>query len=81
METDVFGDIVINRGRERQIKEAVGLGPARQGQDVRVEFGEGTLVVVFPADVRVPAEEGRQTLRLRVGRLTSEREQTLGLNC
>lgn len=58
MVLDVLGNIVVDGGRQGQIKETVCLGSSGQRQDVCVELGEGTLFCVFPTDVRVPLEEG-----------------------
>ena len=62
MVLDVLGNIMIDRRRQCQVEETVRLRSSGKRVDVRMEFGEGTLVCVFPADIRVPAEEGRQAL-------------------
>lgn len=55
---DVPGNVVVDGGWQRQVEETVRLGSSGQRQDVFVESGEGTLIGIFPTDVRVPAEEG-----------------------
>lgn len=66
MVSDVFGNVVVDTGRQGQVKEPVGLGSAGLRQQMCVELGEGTFVCVRPTDVGVPAEEHRQPFRLRV---------------
>lgn len=68
---DVLGNIVVDGGWQRQVEETVCLGSSGKRQDVLVEFGEGTLLSVFPADIRVPAEEGFQPLCIFIGHLES----------
>ena len=54
----VLGDIVVDRGWQGQVEETVCLGSTGQRLDVFVEFGEGSLISIFPTDICVPAEEG-----------------------
>lgn len=76
---DVLGDLVVDRGGQRQVEEAVCFGAAGQRRDVSVEIAEGTLLVVLPADVRVPLEERRQPLRLGVRHLRQTAVSSSGL--
>lgn len=66
MVLDVLGNIVVDGGRQRQVEETVRLVSPGQRQDVCVEFGEGIFIGIFPTDVCVPAEEGRQPICLRI---------------
>lgn len=72
---DVFSNTVVDGGRQCQVEQTVGIRRPRQRHDVRVELGEGALRCVIPADVRVPAEEGRQPVRFDFRYLS--RENTL----
>lgn len=49
---------MVDGGWQRQVEETVRLRSSGQRLDVSVEFGEGSLICIFPTDVRVPFEEG-----------------------
>lgn len=66
---NVLCNIVVDCRWQGEVEETVSLNSSRQRQDVCVEFGEGTLITIFPTDIRVPAEEGRQPLCFRISRL------------
>lgn len=69
---DVFSNTVVDGGRQCQVEQTVGIGRPRQRHDVCIELGEGALGCVIPADVRVPAEEGSQTVRFGFCHLRGE---------
>ena len=64
--SDVFGDVVVDTGGQSQVEEAVGLRAAGQSAQVCVQLAEGALIVILPTQVRVPAEERRETLRFSI---------------
>lgn len=61
---NVGADVVIDGGRESQVEESVGTGPAGQRGQMGIELGEGGPLVIPAAQVGVSTEEGRQTLTL-----------------
>lgn len=63
---DVLGDVVVNAGRQRQVKEAVGLAAAGQRQQVLVQLGERGLLVILATHVRIPLEERLHALCFRL---------------
>lgn len=72
---DVLSNTVVDGGRQCQVEQTVGLRRPRQRHDVHVELREGALRCVIPADVRVPAEEDRQSVCFDFRHLS--RENTL----
>lgn len=76
MVLDVLGHIVVDRRGQCQVEETICPTCPRQRQDVRIEFGEGIPVIIFPAYIRVPAEEGRQSICVCVCGL-SQKEQAV----
>lgn len=65
---DVLGDRLIDRGRQGQVKEAVGLRPLVKAIHVAVEAPVGRHVVVLASHIRVAGEELLQLgLLLRCG--------------
>ena len=54
---NVFGDVLVDTGGQRQVEEAVRLGAAGQSIQVRAEFQKGLGVTILPAQVGVPAEK------------------------
>lgn len=77
---DVLSNAVVDGGRQRQVEETVCVRRPRQRHDVCVELGEGALGVVIPADVRVPAEEGRQPVRFCFCHLSGKNKKTVITN-
>lgn len=71
MVSDVPGDIVVNAGWQGQVEEAVSFCATRQRQQVAIEVGEGTLIIILPTYVRVAAEEGSETVYFSVCHLRS----------
>lgn len=57
---NVLGNIVVDGGWQGQVEEPVSPRASWKRLNVCVEFGERIPIYVFPTDVRVPAEEGRQ---------------------
>ena len=72
---DVFSNTVVDGGRQCQVEQTVGSRGPRQRQDVCIELGEGALSCVIPADVRVPAKEGRQPVRFGFCHLSGENKE------
>lgn len=72
---DVFSNTVVDGGRQCQVEQTVGIRRPRERHDVCIELREGALSCVIPADVRVPAEEGRQPVRLSFRHLNGEKKE------
>lgn len=69
--SDVPGDTVVNAGWQGQVEEAVSFCATRQRQQVTIEVGEGTLIIILSTYVRVAAEEGSETVHFSVCHLRS----------
>lgn len=72
---DVGTDAVVDGGRQSQVEEPVSVSSSRQSWQVSVQLSEAALLIVPASDVRVPTEEGWETLSLLRSDLREDGEQ------
>lgn len=62
--SDICADMVVHSGRQSQVKESVGVISPRQSWQMSVELSKRAAIVIPASDIRVPTDEGRETLVL-----------------